>query len=80
MYDKFGYILAFMTPERKSPESTMISARLPAALVARVDFVARNTEGEIKNRSVALRAALESWLPDQERKLEQLGIITKKAR
>ena len=52
-----------MATERKT---VMISARLPASLVARVDFVARNTEGEIKNRSGAVQAALEDWLPGHE--------------
>lgn len=67
-----------MTPERKS---TMVSARVPAAVVARVDFVVRNIDSEaVNNRSAALLAALEAWLPGQERRLEELGIITKKAR
>lgn len=65
-----------MTPERK-----MISVRLPAALVARVDFVARNIDSEaIKDRSKALHAALERWLPAQEDRLRELGILPKKAR
>lgn len=65
-----------MTIERKT---VMVSARLPAALVARADFVARNTDGDIKNRSAALQAALEEWLPEQEQRLVELGVITKKA-
>lgn len=63
--------------ERKS---TRISARLPAALIERADFVARNTEGAIKNRSIALRAALEAWLPGQEDRLRELGVLAKKTR
>lgn len=67
-----------MAPERKS---TMVSARLPAALVARMDYVARNTEGDAQNRSSAMRAALEHWLPGQEQRLEQLlGPLPKKLR
>jgi len=66
-----------MAPERKT---VMISARLPASLVARADFIARNTDGDIKNRSVALQAALEAWLPEQELRLEKLGVLPKKAR
>jgi hypothetical protein len=70
-----------MPPERKA---TMVSARLPASLVARVDFVAKNTEGDIRSRSAALQAALEAWLPEQERtlekRLEQLGAPSKKIR
>ncbi len=46
-----------MTPERKT---VMVSVRLPATLVARADFVTRNTDGEIKNRSAALYAALDN--------------------
>lgn len=66
-----------MGSERKS---TMVSVRLPAALVARADYIARNHEGDIKNRSTAIRAALEGWLPGQEERLVQLGIMPKKAR
>lgn len=58
----------------------MVSVRLPAALVARADYIARNTDGEIKNRSAALRVALETWLPGQEERLVQLGVLSKKAR
>ena len=70
-----------MSPERKA---TMVSARLPASLVARVDFLTKNTEGDLRSRSVALQAALEHWLPEQERvlekRLEQLGVTSKKVR
>jgi Arc/MetJ-type ribon-helix-helix transcriptional regulator len=57
-----------MPPERKT---AMVSVRLPASLVARVDFVVKNTDGDLKNRSVALQAALETWLPGQEQLLEK---------
>jgi len=67
-----------MDDERKS---TMISARLPTALVERLDYVARNIDGEaVKNRSTGLRAALESWLPGCEDRLRELGVLAKKAR
>lgn len=70
-----------MSPERKA---TMVSARLPASLVARVDFLTKNTEGDLRSRSAALQAALEHWLPEQERvlekRLEQLGVTSKKVR
>lgn len=66
-----------MPPERKS---AMVSVRLSAALAARLDFVVRNVDTEgIKNRSTAVVAALAHWLPTQEARLEELGIITKKA-
>lgn len=58
-----------MATERKD---TMVSVRLPAPLVARVDYVARNTEDYVKNRSVAVLAALEAWLPEQEQRVERL--------
>lgn len=62
----------------------MVSARLPASLVARVDFLTKNTEGDLRSRSAALQAALEHWLPEQERvlekRLEQLGVTSKKVR
>ena len=53
-----------MATERKS---TMISARLPDALVTRIDYVVRNSEGgDTANRSKVLVAALEDWLPGRE--------------
>ena len=70
-----------MSPERKA---TMVSARLPASLVARVDFLTKNTEGDPRSRSAAFQAALEHWLPEQERvlelRLEKLGVTSKKVR
>jgi hypothetical protein len=66
-----------MDEERKS---IMISARLPVELVARADFIVRNTDGDLKNRSVVLVTALKAWLPGQEKKLEDLGVIPKKVR
>lgn len=67
-----------MTPERKTAR---ISARLPAALVVRADFVARNDVSVPGSRSAVLQAALEAWLPGQEKKLEDLlGPSPKKAR
>lgn len=77
MYDIFRYKLPLMPTERKS---IMISARVPLDLVARVDFIVRNTEGKAtKNRSAAVLTALEAWLPEQEQRLVELGVITKKA-
>jgi len=69
-----------MTPERKT---VMISARLPADLVARVDFVTRNdiSPGAARNRSAALQTALENWLPGRENDVGKvLGTASKKAR
>lgn len=66
-----------MEAERKS---TMISARLPAVLVERLDYVARNIDSKtVKNRSTALREALELWLPGCEDRLRELGVLAKKA-
>lgn len=66
-----------MTTERK----TMVSARLPVVLVERVDYVTRNTDSQtVDNRSTAVRAALEAWLPGQEQRLVELGVLAKKAR
>lgn len=58
----------------------MISARVPASLVARVDFVTRNIDSNVVNRSLAVQAAIEAWLPGQEERLTELGILPKKAR
>lgn len=67
-----------MPEERKN---IMISARLPAVLVDRLDYVTRNTDSPtVKNRSTALREALEAWLPDCEDRLRALGVLPKKAR
>ncbi len=67
-----------MATERKS---TMISARLPAALVARVDYVTRNTEGHETNRSKVILAALDDWLPARETEIgNRLGTTPKKPR
>lgn len=67
-----------MTPERKS---IMISGRLPPAVVSRVDFIVRNIDNDaVRNRSAALLAALEAWLPGQEDRLRELGILAKKTR
>lgn len=70
----------FMAEERKS---VMISARLPAVLVERVDHAVRNTDSKaVNNRSAAVCAALEGWLPAQEEKLKVLlgASLAKKAR
>lgn len=64
-----------MDDERKS---TMISARLPTGLVERLDYVTRNIDSEtVKNRSTALRAALDAWLPGCEDRLRELGVMAK---
>lgn len=65
-----------MGPEKK----TMISIRLPAALVVRLDYVARNTEVEwVRNRSTAAHAAINDWVNSQEERLRVLGVLPKKA-
>jgi hypothetical protein len=67
-----------MARERKT---TMVSTRASAPLVARVDFVVRNLDSDIvKNRSTAFLAAVEAWLPAQEDRLRELGILPKEAR
>lgn len=64
-----------MTPERK----VMLSARVAAALVERLNFVARNSDHPgVKNRSTAIAVALETWLKAQEDRLVELGVIAKK--
>ena len=66
-----------MAEERKS---VMVSVRLPVALAARLDYAVRNTDAEgVKNRSTAVCSAIEGWLPGQEKRLVELGIIPKKA-
>jgi len=59
----------------------MLSARLPRALVERVDFVARNIDTPgITNRSAAVYDALLKWLPEQEKRLVALGLAPPKTR
>lgn len=62
-------------------ERKMISVRLPVALRDRVDFVARNNDSEtIKDRSSAIIAAVEGWLPGQEDEIRARGVtVPKKA-
>lgn len=60
-------------------KSKMVSSRLPASLVERVDFVVRNSEPEeVKNRSTAVADALHNWLPGQEERLRKLGLTVPK--
>lgn len=67
-----------MTTERKS---TMVSARLPGALVDRLDYAVRNTDDkDVRSRSTALRVAVEAWALSQEEKLRVLGVLPKKVR
>lgn len=66
-----------MGTERKN---TMVSARLPETLVERVDFIVRNVDTHPYNRSAAVQLALEAWLPAQEQRLTELGILQKKTR
>lgn len=62
-------------------KTVMISGRLPAALVERVDYVTRNIDSDtVKNRSAAVREALEGWLPGQEDRLRELGVLSPKGR
>ena len=62
-------------------KTVMISSRLPVALVERLDYVTRNIDSEtVKNRSAALREALEAWLPGREDRLRELGVLAKKTR
>jgi hypothetical protein len=65
-----------MGTERKS---IMFSVRVPTALAARLDYVMRNLDVEgVTNRSTAVCAAMNGWLAEQERKLVELGVLTKK--
>lgn len=48
--------------------------------MARADFVAKNHEGDVKNRSDVVREAVEQWLPGQEARLRELGLEVKKTR
>lgn len=64
----------------ESKKSTMVSVRLPQGLFERLDFVARNTDDPgVKNRSTAIYEAVAAWIPGQEKRLVDLGIIPKKA-
>jgi len=67
-----------MDAERKT---VMISGRLPVALVERLDYVTRNHDDHtLRNRSVAIRVALELSLPAWEDRLRELGVLAAKAR
>jgi len=65
-----------MEAERKS---RMVSARVSIAVVARVDFVVRNTTGsDTRSRSAALHTALEYWLNVKENELYAQGVLPAK--
>jgi hypothetical protein len=70
MYDTSVVIIAPMAKERKTAR---VSARLPASLVDRADFVARN-DATVRNRNTAIERALADWLPKREQGLIQLGL------
>jgi Arc/MetJ-type ribon-helix-helix transcriptional regulator len=60
-----------MGTERKN---IMVSARLPAAIVERLDYVTRNNAGDIRSRSEAIHSAIVAWLPTEETRLISLGL------
>lgn len=63
----------------KNAKTMMVSARLPAALIDRVDFAVRNVDSRtVKNRSDAISEALSQWVAAQDRELERLGVKTPK--
>jgi metal-responsive CopG/Arc/MetJ family transcriptional regulator len=67
-----------MPPERKT---VMVSLRLPANLVERLDYVTRNNARDIRSRSEAIHCAVVAWLSVEEPKLVHLGLtLPKKAR
>jgi predicted transcriptional regulator len=52
-----------------------VTVRLPTNLVERLDFVARNMDGDgVTTRSGAILEAVSSWLPGAERRLRELGL------
>lgn len=66
--------VAFMSLESK----VMISFRLPADLVQRVDFVAGNLDALTlaqPTRSAVMTAAIEAYLPQAEKRLRDLRIL-----
>ena len=64
-------MLLAMSSKRK----LMISARMPADLIKRVDFVARNIDSDaLATRTMVITAAVESWLPEAEKRLCELGV------
>jgi metal-responsive CopG/Arc/MetJ family transcriptional regulator len=52
----------------------MISLRLSANLVERLDFIVRNDEANAATRSSEVQAAIESWLNSRERRMRELGL------
>lgn len=55
-------------------KTLMVSVRLPASVVERLDYVARNNDTGLRNRSEAVEAAIAAWLPRQEERLKTLGL------
>jgi predicted DNA-binding protein len=52
----------------------MISLRLPAGLVNRLDYAARNTDERQATRSSEIQEAIELWLRGREDQLRKLGL------
>ena len=54
----------------------MLSARLPASLVERMDFVVKNMG--VVDRTAAILEAIESWLQAREQRLREAGLTLPK--
>jgi metal-responsive CopG/Arc/MetJ family transcriptional regulator len=52
----------------------MISVRLHAGLVDRLDYVVRNTDECKATRSAGIQRAIELWLRSREEQLRKLGL------
>jgi Arc/MetJ-type ribon-helix-helix transcriptional regulator len=53
---------------------TMISVRLPASLIDRLDYAVRNTDESQATRSSQIQEAIELWLRSREEQLRKLGL------
>jgi metal-responsive CopG/Arc/MetJ family transcriptional regulator len=54
--------------------TAMVSARISAPLVARLEFLTRNHHG-VKSRSQAIETALRKFIEGKEEELRALGIV-----
>jgi hypothetical protein len=64
----------------ESKKSTRVCVRIPQPVFERLSFVARNTDDPaVVNLSKGVCEAVLAWLPKQEQRLSDLGIIPKKA-
>jgi hypothetical protein len=60
--------------QRGTGPSIIISARVPASVAARLDFIVRN-HANIEDRTQGIKESLERWIEAREAELRKEGIF-----